>query len=517
MRWALLAAVWLVACAELVPVTGSAPTDATQSPDLPTLPPVADVPPAPEPLLKSLESTAGEMVPAFLPEQHTYTVSLGMAHPHVSLLAVPGAGALVRMGEEPLAAGVPSQPVEVPMGATEVEVTASRDGETAVYTVKFVRSMSVEAVLQAAVPADQDQFGASVALDGDTLVVGAPLHDACDPALQVTQCDNAGAAYVFERSMDKWTQMALLLPPEGVGLQWFGRKVAIAGDRMVVGAPFSHTIDMQEKAEQFPGRAYVYARAAKGWQLQASLQPGPKDSLFGQSVAVAGDTVVVSAKTGVYLFSPGVGGAWTSGAQFEGDNARVAGSGVHASFAWPGSAARLLTQVGAGWSPISLAAAPAGLGAGCGASLALLGDRLLVGCERSSGCTTPPYPPACALAGAAISFELQQGSWVATDTIRAENADTAAFSADHIALAEDIAILAGAPHTAYLFARRGQTVKKWMTESQFQIGGAAIGWDSWDVALSGDTAAFGAPHDQNCKGAGKKRTCIQPGSVFIFR
>jgi len=64
---------------------------------------------------------------------------------------------------------------------------------------------------------------------------------------------------------------------------------------------------------------------------------------------------------------------------------------------------------------------------------------------------------------------------------------------------------------------RSGSSKGWKAEAQFQIGGDAVGWDSWGVAMSGDTAVFGAPHDKNCTGAGKKRTCIQPGSVFVFR
>ena len=76
-------------------------------------------------------------------------------------------------------------------------------------------------------PGFQDFFGVSVAVSGDTIVVGA----------QTAQYD--GRAYVFVRSGTSWTQQGLLIPsnPGNFG-EWFGKSVSVSGDTVVVGAPF---------------------------------------------------------------------------------------------------------------------------------------------------------------------------------------------------------------------------------------------------------------------------------------
>ena len=85
--------------------------------------------------------------------------------------------------------------------------------------------------LTASDPGNDDSFGLSVALDGDTLVVGAHLDDcAAGP--------NCGAAYVFVRSDSTWTQQQkLAAPPEDAEPgDVFGLRVDIWGDGLIVGA-----------------------------------------------------------------------------------------------------------------------------------------------------------------------------------------------------------------------------------------------------------------------------------------
>src|SRR5262245_39575945 len=71
-----------------------------------------------------------------------------------------------------------------------------------------------------------DRFGRSVAIDGDTAVVGAPGRDG-----------SRGAAYAFTRVGDGWTQSAKLTASDGAGLDHLGQSVAIDGDTIVAGAP----------------------------------------------------------------------------------------------------------------------------------------------------------------------------------------------------------------------------------------------------------------------------------------
>jgi len=87
-----------------------------------------------------------------------------------------------------------------------------------------------------------DKFGIAVAISGDTLVVGAPLEDSSATGVNGDDTDNSapasGAAYVFVRSGTTWTQQAYLKASNAREGHEFGTVVAISGDTIVVGAPF---------------------------------------------------------------------------------------------------------------------------------------------------------------------------------------------------------------------------------------------------------------------------------------
>ena len=93
----------------------------------------------------------------------------------------------------------------------------------------FVRSgttWSQQAYLKASNTGFFDFFGHSVAVSGDTVVVGA-----------YGQSVSEGAAYVFVRSGTTWTQQALLKASNAGSGDKFGYSVAVSGDTVVVGAP----------------------------------------------------------------------------------------------------------------------------------------------------------------------------------------------------------------------------------------------------------------------------------------
>lgn len=137
------------------------------------------------------------------------------------------------------------------------------------------------------VPADGgkgDNFGDAVAINGDTAVVGAPQ----------TQNAGPGAAYVFVRHATTWSQEARLTGTGAKAAAWFGVSVALAAseDRIVVGAPFASV-----GATAYQGAAYLFTRAGVVWTQQARLaaSDGATDDVFGVSVAIDGDRVVVGA------------------------------------------------------------------------------------------------------------------------------------------------------------------------------------------------------------------------------
>jgi hypothetical protein len=190
----------------------------------------------------------------------------------------------------------------------------SASGAGAAYV--FVRSAGVwsqQAYLKSAVgnPRAGDNFGFSVAVSGDTVVVGASGEDSSTTGVNSTPnagASNAGAAYVFVRSAGMWSQQAYL-KPAAVGTtqagDLFGISVAVAGDTVVVGAnqEDSNTTGVNSTPDESAfaaGAAYVFVRSAGVWAQQAYLKPAvvgttQVDDRFGISVAVSGDTVVVGA------------------------------------------------------------------------------------------------------------------------------------------------------------------------------------------------------------------------------
>jgi hypothetical protein len=137
------------------------------------------------------------------------------------------------------------------------------------------------------------QFGTAVAVDGDSLIVGAPGEDAGgQPA--------AGAAYVFVRTGGSWSLQQRLVSVSAPFLAT-GHAVAIAGDTALVGAP-------QDGA----GNVYVFERAGGVWTQQGLLSPsdGVANDGFGASIALSGGTAVVGAP------NASVGGFFAAGAAY---------------------------------------------------------------------------------------------------------------------------------------------------------------------------------------------------------
>lgn len=128
-----------------------------------------------------------------------------------------------------------------------------------------------------------DTFGASVAISGDTAIVGSPLSDYF--------LTNQGIAYVFVRTNAQWIQQQRLVASDYSTNDNFGAAVAISGDTVIVGAP-NHF-----GAASSSGQAYVYFRSVGFWGEQAKLTaPGAAASdFFGRSVAIDADTAVVGA------------------------------------------------------------------------------------------------------------------------------------------------------------------------------------------------------------------------------
>ena len=152
------------------------------------------------------------------------------------------------------------------------------------YPVVIDPTWSEQQKLTASDAAPNDDFGTSVALSGDTAVVGAPFDDDAGSA--------SGSAYVFVRSGTRWSQQQKLTASDAAPNDDFGLAVAVSGDTAVVGAIGD------DDAGRVSGAAYVFVRSGTRWSQQQKLtaSDAASNDLFGISVAVSGDTAVVGAR-----------------------------------------------------------------------------------------------------------------------------------------------------------------------------------------------------------------------------
>jgi hypothetical protein len=277
------------------------------------------------------------------------------------------------------------------------------------------------AFIKSSNPGASDSFGQSVALDGDTLVVGAHLEDSAATGVGGDQSDNtandAGAVYVFTRTAGVWSQQAYLKASNTDAGDFFGFDVDIDGDTLVVGTPNEAAAttgvngNQSDDSSFLAGASYVFVRNGGAWSQQAYLKAsntGSQDR-FGWSVAVSGDRVAVGAHqedstaTGI------------NGNQFN-------EAGVNAG------AVYVYTRTGVTWSQeayLKPAAPP--LGDRFGQALDLEGSRLVIGAPHESSGGSGPYANqldnSAVNAGAVYVFEHNGTSWSQNTYDKASNTD----------------------------------------------------------------------------------------------
>jgi uncharacterized repeat protein (TIGR01451 family) len=288
--------------------------------------------------------------------------------------------------------------------------TNSTQGSAYVF-VRVGGAWSQEAKLIAADGQAEDKLGNAVAIIGDTAVIGAATATV-GPDL------SRGAVYVFTRAGNVWSQQARLLAADGAAGHRFGYSVAVNGDTIVVGAP---GVNVNQ------GAAYVFVRSNGQWSQQAKLVAGDGASghQLGFAVGVSGDVAVAGAtgvdqsRGAVYSFTRG-GVVWTPeqkivsadrqpgdrlGFSVAVDQDTVAAGAIDDSTgAMPhhGSAYVFVRQAAAWVEQQKLVAGDAAASDGLGGSIALQGDRVVVGVQPDG-----PLPQRFS----AYVFERAGGSW----------------------------------------------------------------------------------------------------------
>ena len=134
-----------------------------------------------------------------------------------------------------------------------------------------------------------DYFGSSVAISGDTVIIGAPGKNNIAPKV------DSGAAYVFKSSLFWWIEAKKLMLTDGSPYDYFGHSVSVSGDTVVVGVYGDN-----RNGDNF-GSAYIYERNHGGTDNWGQIKKitasdGAENDLFGWSVFISGVTVVVGAR-----------------------------------------------------------------------------------------------------------------------------------------------------------------------------------------------------------------------------
>jgi len=170
------------------------------------------------------------------------------------------------------------------IGAYNDDVTFSNQGSAYVF-VRNGTTWSQQQQLNAADGAAQDNFGYSVGISGETVIVGAPFDD-------VGATVDRGSAYIFVRNGSVWTEQQRLTASDGAANDWLGWSSAISGETVIVGAQNADVSALNQ------GAAYTFVRSGSTWaQLQKMIAPdAAANDEFGYAVGMSGETAVVGAR-----------------------------------------------------------------------------------------------------------------------------------------------------------------------------------------------------------------------------
>lgn len=306
--------------------------------------------------------------------------------------------------------------------------------------------------------AEGDAFGSSVAIDGNTALVGA-----------IGDNGSSGAVYVFVRNGTIWTQQAKLVAADGGITAQFGKSIALDRDTALIGAHFD-----SNEAGNLAGAAYVFVRAGSRWAQQAKLIGSDTidSDLFGWSVALEGNTALIGS-----LFN--TGSIFSSGSVYA------------------------FNRVGGGWSEqAKLITNDSDVFDQFGSAIALSGNVAAIG--------APTHDGTSADSGAVYLFELRNGMWGSQTKLVVSDSTLASQFGSAVSLLNNT-VLVGAPAPqatgiSYVFERNGAS---WNQQTRLVPGdGVATDQFGKSVALNEVAALIGAPFND------KQGT--NAGAAYIF-
>ena len=335
----------------------------------------------------------------------------------------------------------------------------------------YVRSGAVwteQQKLTASDGAANDNFGFSVAIEGDTALIGAVRAN-------TSAAVDAGAVYVFTRSAGVWTQQQRFQASDAALNDLFGNAVSLDGDTAVIGS------DGDDDGGNLAGSSYVFTRSGGIWTQQQKLtasDPAAGDN-FGDSVVVDGTTIIVGAKNDDHPGKTDAGSAY------------------------------VFTRNGSIWTQQQKLTSSDGATSDAFAFfIGLSGDTAIIGADGNDGDGNN--------AGAAYIFTRSNGVWTQQQRLHSSDAsDSDGFGAG-VCLEGDTAVVgafvantsSGADSgAAYVFTRSGSV---WTQQQKIVASdGAANDHFGLALAMSGNTVIVGAPDDDQ-PGA------TDTGSAYVF-
>jgi len=389
-----------------------------------------------------------------------------------------------------------------------------------------------------------DNFGFSVAISGDWVVVGAPYHS--------DLYQYQGEAYVYVRNGIHWIQQGEpLQASDATGPNYFGQSVAISGNTVLVGAPHGGTKYYGEPQSGYPGEAYIFSlsysqQTGYSWNTQSLLAPDQSAfDCFGQSVAIAGNVAVVGtpyALSGdgaayIYVYDGtqwGISGGHPTqtlacsdtptGGDMFGSSVATTGAGDHIVVGAPGhgtAGAAYVFDTGDLWTSYAatvLTPSDGGPGDSFGSSVGIsdAGDTVIAG--------APGHAVGGVSQGAAYVFSRSGGTWTQQNELTAADGASGDGFGAAVAIAGDTLFVGASSHpynafaeqsgpgAAYVYVSTGST---WAQLSEVNNGGNL----GYSLAISGDTAVVGAPfydmYNTNYNGGNNEYNDAQ-GEVFVF-
>lgn len=407
--------------------------------------------------LENLVLSVGTLDQPFQSTQNAYTSTQGFLVASLSVVpTAEHAGATITVNGEAVASGAASAALPLAEGENliEVEVVAENGEASRTYTVAVTRqsaeSFAEAAHEQASNAEEGDVMGASIAVWGDTLVVGAygESSDAVGvhtgSVVENNAAVDSGAVYVFIRDNGVWSQQAYIKASNTGAGDLFGYSIALSEDTLAVGAygeasnatgvhaDFDSEVQGNDEEPQ-SGAVYVFTRVDGVWSQQAYIKASNTGAgdFFGSSVALSGDILAVGA--------PNESSTATGVNSGDQNNDEATGSGAVYIF---------VRSDGVWEQQAYVKASNTGEGDQFGSSVSVSGATLAV------------------------------GAW---------NEDSNATGVNADGQANDGALQSGA---VYVFARDGGD---WSQQAYVKASNAGAGDGfGWSVALSGDTLAVGA-------------------------